>query len=62
MEYRIRCPYHEADEVLDVPGNPETYEGSMDCAPPPGKTPGALEIRIIHGLLVDALPKKLRKT
>ncbi len=58
MEYRIRCPYHEADEVLEVPGDPQYHEGPMECSPPPGQAPGPLKIRIVHGLLVDAAPVK----
>ena len=58
MEYRIRCPYHEADEVLEVPGDPQYHEGSVECTPAPGLTPRPLKIRIIHGLLIDAAPMK----
>lgn len=58
MEYRIRCPHHEVDEVLVVPGDPKVYEGEMNCSPPAGKDPLPLKISIIHGLLVDAAPPK----
>lgn len=58
MEYRIRCPYHEADEVLEVPGDPQYHEGHAECSPAPGLNPLPLRIRIIHGLLVDAAPVK----
>ena len=58
MEYKIRCPYHEADETLEVPGNPKVFEGEVNCSPPAGETPGPLKISIIHGLLVDAAPAK----
>ena len=58
MEYRIRCPYHEADEVLEVPGDPQYHEGMAECSPAPGLTPRPIRIRIIHGLLIDAAPVK----
>ena len=55
MEYTIRCPYHERDETIVVPGNPVELDGEAHCSPRPGETPGLLKIKIIHGLLVDAI-------
>ena len=54
MEYTIRCPYHERDETIEVPGNPVDLDGETPCSPRSGETPGILKIKIIHGLLVDA--------
>ena len=58
MEYRIRCPHHEADETVEVPGNPQVFHGEINCSPPAGQTAGPLKISIIHGLLVDAALSK----